>query len=267
VTTLAGKVVLVTGAGGGFGQEMTRQFLRAGSHMILSDLRTEGLPCTAAEVPGARGRIVGHIAADLSDPAGGDAVFEGAAALVPSVDILVLNAGIAVSGRIVDVPRDEWERLLAVDLLAPMRLTASFLPAMLERRRGHLVYVSSVAGLIGVPHLSAYSAAKFGLRGFAEAIAAEVKSHGLAVTVLYPYFARTPILDSPHYGGTRPALDAGFVYEPEVVIAALVAGVRQRKLHVYPGAIPRVIDGVRRLAPWALPLVLRAAARAGSHNS
>lgn len=209
MTTLAGKVVVLTGAGGGFGQEITRQFLRAGSHMILSDLQTEHLPRAASEVAGARGRIIAHIAADLSDPAAADLVCAEAAALAPAVDILVMNAGIAVSGLISDVPRSEWERLMAVDLLAPMRLTASFLPGMLARRRGHLVYISSVAGLIGAPSLSAYSAAKFGLRGFGEAVAADVKPYGLAVTVLYPYFARTPILESPHYGGPQPDLSGG----------------------------------------------------------
>jgi len=256
VTALFGKTVLVTGAGGGFGREMTRQFLRAGSHLILSDLRTEGLPCTASEVSGARGRIVGHITADLIDPAAAEIVFAQAMSLAPAIDILVMNAGVAVSGLFTDVPRPEWERLIAVNLLAPMRLTHAFLPGMLERRRGHLVYVSSVAGLIGVPRLAAYGTTKFGLRGFAEAIAAEVKPCGIAVTALYPFFARTPILQSPHYGSAPPSLNMALLSEPEDVIAALLAGMRRNTLHVYPGVMPRLFDGVRRFAPWALPLLL-----------
>jgi NAD(P)-dependent dehydrogenase (short-subunit alcohol dehydrogenase family) len=264
MTTLSGKTVLLTGAGGGLGQEMTRQFLRAGSHLILSDLNTADLPRTAAGVTDARGHIIGHVAADLSQAAGADALFAQATALVPAVDILVMNAGIVVSGRITDIPRHEWERLIAVDLLAPMYLTASFLPGMIERRRGHLIYISSTAGLIGAPRGSAYCAAKFGLRGFAEAITAEVKSYGVAVTVLYPFFTRTPMLESPYYGERPPArrpllppaLRKNAIAEPEIVIAALLAGIRRRKVHVYPGVIPRVIDTTRRLAPWALPLLL-----------
>ncbi len=263
MTALSGKVVVVTGAGGGFGQEMTRQFLRAGSHLILSDLHTDSLPCAASDVAGARGRILGHIAADLSEPDAADTVFGQAVALSPAVDILVMNAGVAVSGLFTDVPRHEWERLMAVNLLAPMRLTCAFLPGMLERRRGHLVYISSVAGLIGVGQLAAYSTSKFGLRGFAEAIAAEVKPYGVAVTALYPYFARTPILESPHYGDSRPTLDTSRLSEPEDVIAALLAGIRRKTLHVYPGAIPRVVDGLRRLAPWTLPLLLADRSRRG----
>jgi short-subunit dehydrogenase len=235
---------------------MTRQFLRAGSHLILSDLRTDNLPCAAMEVIGARGRIVGHIAAELSDPDAAEAVFGQATALTPAVDVLVMNAGVAISGLFTDVPRSEWERLMAVNLLAPMRLTHAFLPGMLERRRGHLVYISSVAGLIGVGQLAAYSTSKFGLRGFAEAIAAEVRPRGVAVTALYPYFARTPILESPHYGNSRPSLDASRLSEPEDVIAALLACIRKNTLHVYPGAIPHLIEALRRFAPWALPLLL-----------
>jgi short-subunit dehydrogenase len=255
VTTLSGKTVLLTGAGGGLGQEMTRQFLRAGSHLILSDLSTADLPCTASGVTGARGRILGHVAADLSAATGADALFAQATALVPAVDILVMNAGVAVGGRITAVPRREWERLVAVDLLAPMYLTASFLPGMMERRRGHLVYISSVLGLVGAPGASAYSAAKFGLRGFAEAIAAEVHTYGVAVTVLYPSGIRTPIFEkSPHYGEPLPhplpeAIRMKLMYEPDAVVAALLAGVRRNKRRVFPGMVPRVIDIVRRLTP------------------
>jgi NAD(P)-dependent dehydrogenase (short-subunit alcohol dehydrogenase family) len=253
--SLAGEVVLITGAGGGFGRELTGQFLRAGSQLILTDLHTEPLESLAAQTPPARGTILGHVAADLADPAAPDLLLAGTRSLAPRVDMLVMNAGVAVSGQICDVPRDAWERLMQINLLAPMRLTAAFLPAMLERRHGHLIYISSVAGLVGVPGLASYSTAKFGLRGFGDAVAAEVRPHGVDVTLLFPYFARTPILNSPHYGpplaGSPP-----FLYEPADVIAALMRGVRRRSLHVYPGAIPRTIDVTQRLAPWALPFLL-----------
>ncbi len=256
MTALAGKVVLITGADGGFGKEMTRQFLAEGSNVILADLETATLPTTASEAPGARGRIIGHIAADLSTPEGADSLYEQAVALAPAIDVLIMNAGIAVSGVISDVPRAAWEKLIAVNLLGPMRVTAQFLPAMIERRRGHLVYISSVAGIIGTPTISAYSAAKFGLRGFGEAVAGAVKDSNIQATILYPFFSPTAIIDAPHYGAPRPELPTALFTSPKDVVSALVNGVKHDKLHVFPGPVARVLDRMKRYTPWVVPFVL-----------
>lgn len=259
---LAGLTVLITGAGGGFGQELTRQFLQAGSHVILTDLHTDALPAPAGEMAGAQGTILGHVAADLSTPDGCVQLAETALSLTPHIDILVNNAGLGMAGVISDIPQAQWERLMQVNLLAPMRLTALLLPGMIERRSGHIVHMSSVAGLVGPPGLSAYSASKFGLRGFGEALQADVRPYGIDVTIVYPFYARTPILDSPQYGQSSMALPDWLLYDPDIIVAALVAGVRQRRVHVYPGAIPRWIDLLRRAAPWLLALLTRSPAKA-----
>lgn len=147
---------------------------------------------------------------------------------------------------------------MQVNLLAPMRLTAALLPAMTARRSGHIVNMASVAGLVGPPGLSAYSASKFGLRGFSESLHADMRQHNVDVTVVYPFYARTPILQSPQYGPSPGSLPDWLLYEPAFVAAAVLDGVRRRKLHVYSGAIPRWIDLLNRVAPWLLPLVVRA---------
>ena len=254
--SLDGSVVLITGASGGFGREMLRQVVAQGCRLILTDLSAAPL-LAAAEWAGAGGRILGTIAADLSDPAGAAALYQQARALAP-VEILVNNAGLGMSGPIEAIPPARWEALMQVNLLAPMRLTASFLPDMLARGRGHIVNVASVAGLVGAPGLAAYSAAKFGLRGFSEALAADVRPHGVDVTVIYPFFARTSILDSERFGpAAHRSVPERLLYDPAVVVARLIDGMRRRKLHVYPGAIPRLIDMLRRVAPWALRGLLR----------
>jgi short-subunit dehydrogenase len=85
-----------------------------------------------------------------------------------------------------------------------------------------------------------------------------VRQHNIDVIVVYPFYTRTPILQSPQYGSKQASLPDWLLYEPEFVVAAVLDGVRRRKLHVYPGAIPRWIDVLNRLAPWLLPLVVRA---------
>jgi short-subunit dehydrogenase len=264
VKSLNNTIVLITGAGGGFGQELTRQFVAAGSHVILSDVRAGMLrQAVAALADDAQhgslsGKIIGFIEADLSDAKGAAALHQHCLRITPHLDILVNNAGLALTGVISDVPQAAWERLMQVNLLAPMRLTALFLPDMIARQSGHIVNMASVAGLIGGPQLAVYSAAKFGLRGFSEALAADVARYGIDVTAVYPFYARTPILESPQFGSAQASLPDWILYDPAFVVAEAIKGVRERRLHVYPGAIPRAFDMLRRYAPWALPALGRA---------
>ncbi len=266
MTSLRGQIILLTGAGGGFGRAMTRRFLAAGSRLVLADLDRHALEAAAAEAraaaPRATGEVVGYAEADLAEPTGADALFARCTELVPRVDILVNNAGCAVSGLIHDVPREKWERLMQVNLLAPMRLVSLFLPGMIERRRGHIVNIASVAGIVGASELPAYSASKFGLRGFGESLAVDLREHGVHVTNVYPFFARTPILDAERYGRRNPAsLPDAIVYDPDFIAAHILKGIERRRLHVLPGAIPKGIERIRRWAPWLLPILDRALAR------
>ena len=262
--SLRGAVVLITGAGGGLGQSMVRQFLAAGSQLILADRDAQELQATTTAVLSktnlthAPDAILGYLAADLATAEGAQSLYDAAMPLAPSIDILVNNAGIGMSGSFAEIPQDRWELLMQINLLAPMRLTSLFLPAMIARHSGHIVNISSVAGLVGSPQLVPYSAAKFGLRGFSEALAGDVKRHGIAVTALYPFFARTPILQSPHYGTTpQTKLPDRILYDPDFVIQKLLRGIQRGKLHVYPGMIPREVDLLRRFAPGLLPMLFR----------
>ena len=257
--TLHSKIVLITGAGGGLGREMVRQFLLAGSHLILTDRSAaplhQAVDATVASMGRVEppGRILGCIEVGLDDAAGCSALFERCMAIGPAPDIRVNNAGITFHGSFVDIPSEKWEALMQINLLAPMRLTAKFLPAMIARGSGHIVNVSSVAGLVGVPGATPYCAAKFGLRGFSEGLAAEVNPRGVDVTAIYPYYTRTPILQSEHFGPGGPEAPPDHtLYDPAFVVHELMDGIRKRKLHVYPGAIPKQIDFLRRVLPWVV---------------
>ncbi|HEY7780302.1 MAG TPA: SDR family NAD(P)-dependent oxidoreductase [Ktedonobacterales bacterium] len=263
MTALFGRTVLITGAAGGFGQCLVRQLLVAGSQVVLADLDREELSARTtatlerAGLASRAGAVAGYLAADLATPAGADALRDQCVAVAPTIDILINNAGMAMSGTFLATPRDRWETLLQVNLLAPLRLVALFAPAMVARGSGHIVNISSVAGLVGTPGLAAYSTAKFGLRGFTEALAEELHPRGVKVTGVYPFFARTPILRSPHYGdGAPPRLPARLVSGPDEVIAATLRGIERDAVHVYPTSVARVIDVLRRVAPGLLGRVV-----------
>lgn len=115
------------------------------------DLHADALPRSAEAIPQACGSVLGTISADLSTPEGCAALVAAVHGITPRIDILVNNAGLGLGGVVSNVPQAQWERLMQVNLLAPMRLTAAFLPAMIERRSGHIVNMASVAGLMGPP--------------------------------------------------------------------------------------------------------------------
>ena len=166
--SLSDKTVIITGAAGGFGQSMVWQFLREGCRLVLSDLDEEKLRSATRETLNRHElplgeAILGYIAADLSSSAGCDALYMMCQQITPSIDILVNNAGVSVSGRFPDIPKERWHSVLHVNLIAPVELTAHFLPAMIKRRSGHIVNVASVASYVAPPGLTAYCTSKFGL--------------------------------------------------------------------------------------------------------
>ena len=255
VTDPANNTVLITGAGGGLGQHMVRQFRAAGAQLILTDISERALRDV---VDDAGEDLVAAVAADLATEEGCDAVAGicRPRELVP--DILVNNAGIGVAGRLDHVPRDSWETLMQLNLLAPMRLSSLLLPAMIERGSGHIVNMSSLAGWVGTHGLSAYCASKFGLRGFGESLAGDLEGTGVHVTNIYPCFSQTPILDSPQYGyEQRRTVPAYLISEPADVVARMIAGVRRNRLHVFPDKHSRRVHYITRYAPWLMPLLIR----------
>jgi len=255
MTNPANKTVLITGAGGGFGRQLVRQFRAAGAKLILTDVTDRALQ---SAVDDASDDLVVSVVADLAWEEGCSTVAEACASRNVVPDILVNNAGIAVAGRLDHVPRDDWERLMQLNLLAPMRLCNLFLPGMIERDSGHIVNVSSIAGWLGAKGLSSYCASKFGLRGFGIALAADLEGTGVNVTNVYPCFSQTAILDSPQYGyEERRVVPAYLISEPSTVVAQMIKGVRRDRLHVFPDRHARLIHYITRFAPWLMPLLDR----------
>ena len=177
---LSGKRVLLTGATGGLGHAIARELAVAGAHVILSGRRGDVLADLARE-------ISGEVApADLTDR---DAVRELAAAHADA-DILVSNAGLSASGLIDTWTEQQIDRALDVNLRAAIVLTRTLVPHMVQRGEGHVVFMSSLAGKAPTAGSSLYNATKFGLRGFAGAMRAELHGTGVGVSTIFPGFIR-----------------------------------------------------------------------------
>jgi short-subunit dehydrogenase len=216
---ISGARVLLTGATGGLGQAIARALAGRGAHLVLTGRRTDVLEPLAAETGG------DVIAVDLADRA----AVEQLAARAGDVDVLVANAGIPGSGRLESYSVEQLDRVLDVNLRAPVVLARSLLPGMLERRRGHLVFVSSLSGKVASVSSSLYSATKFGLRGFALGLREDLHGTPVGVSTVFPGFIREAGMFAesgvrlPPYVGTK---------SPEDVARAVVRGIEKDRAEI-----------------------------------
>lgn len=177
---ISGSKVLLTGATGGLGQAIARALRSKGADLILSGRRVDVLEPLAAELS-ARA-----LAVDLSDASEIDRLLAEAG----DVDILVANAALPASGMLDSFSTEQIDRALDVNLRAPIVMAHALVPQMLSRGGGHLLFMSSLSGKTGTAGSSMYNATKFGLRGFAMAMRAELHGSGVGVSAVFPGFIR-----------------------------------------------------------------------------
>lgn len=195
MTNLQGKRVLLTGASSGIGADLARELAGEGAQLALTARRLPELDALAGELQRA-GAPVTVLQADLSTAAGTDRLVEAALAALGQVDVLVNNAGVDLLGKPWEPGMAELgDKLLHVNVNAPLRLTARLLGPMVERGEGAVVFVSSVAGWAPQPNAAWYSASKAALARFAETIRIDLKGTGVNVVAVYPGPVHSPMLD------------------------------------------------------------------------
>jgi len=250
----AGKSILLTGAGGGLGGEFATQLMDLGGEMILSDVKLESLDRYKSY--SGRGRVLAMIAGDIGSKEGTERFLADVKKVTPCPDIIINNAGIAQAGAFGDVPLDRWEKLMNINLISPMRICHFFLPDMKSRGSGHIVNISSVAGIVPLPGGAPYTASKHGIKGFSDAIRLEYEKHGIHVSTVHPFFTRTAILQSERFGINVNVEDyPQFLIEsPENVIRETIKAIASKTDFILPGPTAKVLDLTRRLAPGMLSL-------------
>jgi short-subunit dehydrogenase len=218
MSVLNGKV-LITGATGGLGQAIARAFAARGAELTLTGRRAEVLESLAAEL-GARA-----VPVDLGDRA----AVERLGAESSDVDVLVLNAALPASGELTELSQAQIDQMLEVNLRAPIALARAVAPAMVARRRGQMVFVSSLSGKAASPASSMYSATKFGLRGFALSLREDLRGAGVGVSVVLPGFIR----DAGMFADAGVSLPFGVgTRAPDDVAAAVIRCVEHDRAEV-----------------------------------
>jgi short-subunit dehydrogenase len=234
-----GTTVWITGASSGIGEALAGAFAAEGARLVLSGRRRDALDALAARL-GAESLVLPFEATDW------EALAEAAQAAWDwrdGVDLLVNNAGISQRSLAIDTGPEVYEKIVAVDLMAPIRLTQMLLPLMAERGQGHIVMISSVAGRLGPVLRTAYAAAKHGLIGYGDALRAEVETaYGIKVTNVLPGSVRTGVAanalqgDGSARGISDANIEAGM--DPAECARRILDGVvkGQREIVVAEGA-------------------------------
>lgn len=226
-----GQAAWITGASSGIGAALAKVLAGQGARLVLSGRKVDALEAVATEC-GGDCLILPFETTDI--PALAPAV-ERAWDWSGGIDLLVNNAGISQRSLAVETGYAVYEKIIAVDLLAPIALTQAILPRMAERGSGRLAFISSIAGKVGVPMRTAYCAAKFGLAGYGDALRAEVAHLGLKVHNIYPGSIRTDVsrnaltADGSARGVSDKAIDNGIdpIAAADQMVSAMLADERE----------------------------------------
>ena len=247
-----GKTAVVTGAASGIGRAIAGALAGRGANLHLVDINATGLESTARELA-KLGVEVATTTCDLARPDQISAAVRSMVAKWDQINILVNNAGIAYYGPTREMTAEQWDRLMAVNLMAPIQLVRELLPALLAADEAHIVNVCSMYGLAPFRKAAAYQTSKFGLVGFTLAIRAEYSRPGFGVTALCPGFVRTPLIASL----SERKLPAWASATPEKVAAEAIRAMRRNKgIHPVTG-VAHAYWRIYRFAPWLIDWINR----------
>ena len=229
---LKGKKILLTGATGGIGRQLALQLAAEGAELALVCFDAEKLQALAAEI-GTQGGKAAVIVADFTHAHAVEGVAEAAMIKMRGVDILINNAGILDFIMFAEQEPKRIAQMVQVNLTVPMQLTRALLPGFMALNSGQIVNIGSMFGSIGFPHHACYSATKFGMRGFSQALRRELAGRDIAVTYVAPRAVKTPLNDLAT-AAMQKATGTN-VDEPEAVAEKIIAAIKRGNGDVYIG--------------------------------
>ena len=251
------RVAVVTGAGSGIGRALGVLLAEQGCRVALADVNQAGLVETERLIAsqGATARTY-HV--DVSERDAMQAFAESIVREFGAVHILVNNAGVSVVGQFADQSLEDFDWLMGVNFWGVVHGCKFFLPHLMAAEEAHIVNISSVFGLAGVPYHSSYCASKFAVRGFSESLRAELADTHVGVTSVHPGGVATNIVTSTRARGEQAQANIGRAVErfktfmaPEQVARAIVTGIKRKRTRVLIAPETHVIDALRRAAPSA----------------
>jgi NAD(P)-dependent dehydrogenase (short-subunit alcohol dehydrogenase family) len=265
--TFAGKRCFITGAASGIGRATALRLATHGAELYLTDRNADGLAQTAADARALGAQVPEYRALDIANYDEVAAFAADIHAKHPSMDIVMNIAGVSAWGTVDRLSHEQWTKMVSINLMGPIHVIESFLPPMVAAHRGgHLVNVSSAAGLIGLPWHAAYSASKFGLRGLSEVLRFDLARHRIGVSVVVPGAVRTPLVNTVEIAGVDrddPGVSrwvdrfSGHAVSPEKAADKILTGVAKNRFLIYTSADIRALYAFKRIAWWPYSVAMR----------
>ena len=264
-----GKRCLITGAASGIGRAVALQLAGQGAELYVTDRNAEGLALTVSDARALGALVSEYRTLDIADYDAVAAFSADIHAQHPCMDVVMNIAGTSAWGTVDRLSHQHWNAMISVNLMGPIHVIETFIPPMMAAGRGgHLVNVSSAAGLVALPWHAAYSASKYGLRGLSEVLRFDLARHRIAVSVVVPGAVRTPLVstveiagvdrDAPHVSRWIERFTR-YAVSPEKAAEKILAGVVGRRYLIYTSADIRVLYAFKRLAWWPYSAVMRQA--------
>lgn len=263
----AGKRCLLTGAASGIGRATALKLAAEGAELFLTDRDADGLELTVADARSLGATVSAYRALDIADY---DAVVQFAAdihASHPAMDVVMNIAGVSAWGTVSTLSHRHWRSMVDINLMGPIHVIETFVPPMvLAGRGGHLVNVSSAAGLVALPWHAAYSASKYGLRGLSEVLRFDLARHRIGVSVVVPGAVRTQLVRTVDIAGVdreHPRVSrlidlfVSHAKSPEEVADKILAGVQKNRFLIYTSADIRALYLFKRTMWWPYSFVMR----------
>lgn len=247
-------LVLITGGSSGIGKQLAADFLRAGAYVVVVANEQTRLECARRDLSAISGRI-DAVECDVAETASVERMRKVVLARHGPPDILINNAGFATYRTVEESALEELERLVAVNFLGALRCTKAFLPAMIERRRGGIVNVSSIAGRLIITPNGTYCAAKHALVAWSEVLKYELARFNIQVNVICPGRVETPFFDHETFVARSPRPETRYTVGLAEVSRATLAAVRRNRFMTYT---PRTLGWFVWLVN-AFPYVLKPA--------
>ena len=265
----SGKRCLITGAASGIGRATALRLATDGAELFLTDRDAEGLEKTVLDAQALGAKVPEYRALDISDYDEVVSFADHIHAGHPPMDVVMNIAGVSAWGTVDKLTHEHWRSMVDINLMGPIHVIETFVPPMLKARTGgHLVNVSSAAGLVALPWHAAYSASKYGLRGLSEVLRFDLARYGVGVSVVVPGAVKTPLVQSVQIAGVDrddPNVKrwtdrfSGHAVSPEHVADRIVRGVRRNRFLIYTSPDIRALYAFKRVAWWPYSFAMRQA--------